>query len=100
MMDIEKIEGIVAALAKNGDRETLTLVGELLSEVAKFKKKGEKSSLREVVESPRVLNVDSKSHASLILDGLPEKSTYVPSGVVNVENNSSSDMMNHASLLF
>lgn len=76
-MDIEKIEGIVAKLAKNGDRDTLNLVGELLSEVSKFKKKGEKSSLREMVET-KTENIDSTSHALLILEGLPEKSAYVP----------------------
>ena len=72
-MDIEKIEEIVAKLAKNGDRDTLNLVGELLSEVSKFKKKGEKSSLREMVETISE-NVDSSSHAFLIFVGLPDKS--------------------------
>lgn len=102
-MDIEKIEGIVAKLAKNGDRETLMLVSDLLGEISKFKKKGENSALREMVENVRDVNeVDSKSHASLILEGLPDKPVAplapTPAGVK--ADPSTSDMMAHASLLF
>lgn len=80
-MDLEKIETLVAKLAKDGDRETISVVCELLNEVSKFKKKGEKkSNLEEMLEikKPSVPR-ESKSHAALILDGIPDN--YVPNSV-------------------
>lgn len=99
-MDIEKIEGIVAKLAKNGDRDTLILVSDLLSEISKFKKKGEKSSLREMVETVKE-DVGISNHASYILDGIPDRPANIPTNnnVGNV-NTGMSDMASHASMLF
>ena len=82
-MDLEKIETLVAKLAKDGDRETISVVCELLNEVSKFKKKGEKkSSLSEMLEERKPsIPKESKSHAALILDGIPD--SYVPNSIPN-----------------
>lgn len=38
-MDVNKIEKLIANIAKNGDKKTLELVGELLSEISKYEGK-------------------------------------------------------------
>lgn len=71
-MDIDKIEKTISKLAKNGDRETIGLVIELLSEITKFKpKKSDKKPVNEDVshtETPET-PADRISRASAILDG-------------------------------
>jgi hypothetical protein len=105
-MDLEKIEMLVAKLAKDGDRETISVVCELLNEVSKFKKKGEKkSNLEEMLEvqKPKIPK-ETKSHAALILDGIPD--TYVPNSIPqsnysggNSVSNFKPEITGHADLL-
>lgn len=105
-MDLEKIETLVAKLAKDGDRETISVVCELLSEVSKFKKKGEKKSALSEMFSEKKITIprDMNSHASLILDGLPD--TYVPNSIPqsnysggNSVSNFKPEITGHADLL-
>jgi len=98
-MDIDKIEKIIAELAKNGDRETISLICNLLTEVSKFKKAEKKSNLTEMVRESVETHSgkDTKSYASLILDELPDN--YVPDNIGN-KSNGASEMMNHAANLF
>jgi len=105
-MDLEKIETLVAKLAKDGDRETISVVCDLLNEVSKFKKKGEKKSpLSEMMSEQKTrIPRDLNSHASLILDGIPD--TYVPNSIPSSNysggatvSNFKPEMTGHADLL-
>lgn len=98
-MNLEKIETLVAFLAKSGDRETISTMCELLNEVSKFKKKGDEASSQKVVTES--VKLEPKSHAALILEGIPDNYSS-PSNTQSQSGSSktNSDMMSHAALLF
>lgn len=70
-MDVEKVQKIITWLAKSGDKETLSKVAQLLTEVSNYKGKSE---TKEVVKAPKNVN-ESISHASSLLDGSPSSYT-------------------------
>ena len=99
-MDLEKVEIIVAKLAKNGDRETISLVISLLSEISKYKKE-EKSSEKSVEKKVIKESFDRvDSHAAAILEGESDSSRVSNRFKPNGEPESTSDMMNHAAALW
>lgn len=81
-MNIEKVQKIITWLAKNGDKETIQNVSELLSEISNYKTKGVSvNESRQQQQSPSRPPKDLTSHASAILDGESSNisySTYTP----------------------
>lgn len=110
-MNIEKIEKLLGALAKKGDKETLKLVADLLLEISSFEKKSEstKNIVEDVLEEQIIDSVDDMnkySHAATILDGLSD-SPYdrrtprvnYSSGNSQIATSMNSDMLSHADML-
>lgn len=96
-MDLEKVETIVAKLAKNGDRETISLVVSLLSEISKYKKEEKGSEKKDIKESFERID----SHAAAILEGSDDSKRTIPARFKpNGESESTSDMMTHAAALW
>jgi hypothetical protein len=64
-MDISKIEKLLSKLAKNGDKETIKDVVELLTEITKYEGKQTRREPAPVVEDVQ----NASSRASMILEG-------------------------------
>jgi len=71
-MDIDKLQKLIAEIAKQGDKKTLGLVAELLTEISKYEKKTTtKEPIREPVkESINESNSTTMQKASSVLDML------------------------------
>ena len=79
-MNVERIEELVAELAKSGDRETISNIIELLKEVSSFKVKIKKDVVEHISKKP-VKQESMLEHAHSILDGLPDDK-YVPANLI------------------
>lgn len=81
-MDLDRIQELIAEIAKTGDKQTIRNICELLSEISRYKGNGEKKETRmeESVQIPK----DVHSHASLILEGCDEK--FVPKKAADCES--------------
>jgi len=96
-MNLDKIETLIASLAKTGDRDTILTICELLTEVSKFKKNSATTSTKAVNE---VVKMEPKSHAALILEGIQDNYVKLDDSKTVTDSNNNSNMMNHAALLF
>ena len=66
MMDLDRIQELIAEIAKTGDKQTIRNICELLSEISRYKGKSEKGTrMEESVQIPRNI----QDHVSLILEG-------------------------------
>lgn len=101
-MNIENIEKTLSKLAKHGDKETMELIIDLLTEITKFD--GKKSKTNFPNKQVNECYENNAQHAAAILDGIPDgpltpsgAKTIIPSSIGGVLVDK--DMVGHADLL-